>query len=56
MPPSDLRDEASPPSHTVAYRLGEVLQGLVYGTTTWLAVCELLTLANDMQIFRYQGF
>ncbi len=40
----------------IAYRLGEVVQGLVYGSALTLAVCKLVTLANDTQIFRYQGF
>jgi hypothetical protein len=40
----------------IAYRLGEIVQGLVYGSALTLAVCKLVTLANDTQIFRYQGF
>ncbi len=44
------------PANRIAYRLGELVQGLVYGSALTLAVCKLATLANDTQIFRYQGF
>ncbi len=37
-------------------RLGELLQGVALGLMLLAAIIKLLELANDVQIFRYQGF
>ena len=37
-------------------RAGAVLQGLVLGPLVAVAVLNLIRVASDAQIFRYQGF
>lgn len=39
-----------------AYIFGVSLQGLVLGVLLFLALCELLTTASGVRLFRYQGF
>jgi hypothetical protein len=37
-------------------RAGAVLQGLILGSLAMVAILNLLRVASDAQIFRYQGF
>jgi hypothetical protein len=45
------------PDHLRAWRrAGAVLQGLILGSLVTVAILNLLRVASDAQIFRYQGF
>ena len=37
-------------------RLGAVVQGLVFGGLLVVALLNLMRVASDAQVFRYQGF
>ena len=39
-----------------SWYVGAVLQGLVLGLLVFAAVIQLLALAGDLRVFRYQGF
>jgi hypothetical protein len=44
------------PYSGTARRVGAVCQGLILGVLVSVALINLLKVANDVQIFRYQGF
>jgi hypothetical protein len=40
----------------IARRAGAIVQGLVLGAALFVAICKMLAVANDSQVFKYQGF
>ena len=59
--PSDMRAQSDPLGEStqgasLAFRLGAILQGTVLGSLLAVAICQLIIVAGDVQIFRYQGF
>jgi hypothetical protein len=44
------------PYSGTARRIGAVCQGLILGVLASVALINLFKAANDVQIFRYQGF
>lgn len=52
-----MNDQPSPSAKTPwPIRFGAVIQGIALGGLLTFAVLNLLRVASDAQIFRYQGF
>lgn len=39
-----------------AQRAGAVVQGIVLGSLTFLAILQLIRLSGQLTVFRYEGF
>lgn len=46
----------NPMTHRAGYRTGQILQALILGLLFAFSLLRLLSLAEEQQAFRYQGF
>lgn len=51
-----MTDASAPRARPLVWWIGAILQGLVLGAATAVALFNLLEASSGAQVFRYQGF